>query len=150
MKTLFIISAVTILCSNNALAYGEAGRWSGGWGQGTSEYTAVVNEQNTLYIACSDTSKVRMTATVQGKEYGSYKSQAFALIVDGSQYNEPYETDSRVGENNFFDMWGKLRKAKSISIVTADGKQLALPTKDVASVLPATGTPEFGCQMWDQ
>ncbi|MCR3895682.1 hypothetical protein NUK31_22375, partial [Aeromonas caviae] len=108
------ITLTAILLCNNALAYGEAGRWSSGWGQGTSEYTAVVNEQNHLYIACNDTRKVSMTATVQGKEYGSYAGQAFTIIVDGSQYDAPYETESRVGENNFFDMWGKLRKAKSI------------------------------------
>lgn len=47
-------------------------------------------------------------------------------------------------------MWGKLRKAKSIRILTADGKQLALPTQEVAAVLPATNTPEFDCLMWDQ
>ncbi|WP_412705567.1 hypothetical protein Aerorivi_04060 [Aeromonas rivipollensis] len=123
------ITLTAILLCNNALAYGEAGRWSSGWGQGTSEYTAVVNQQNNLYIACNDTRKVSMTATVQGKEYGSYAGQAFSIIVDGSQYDAPYETESRVGENNFFDMWGKLRQAKSISIVTADGKKLALPTQ---------------------
>ena len=43
------ITLTAILLCNNALAYGEAGRWSSGWGQGTSEYTAVVNEQNNLY-----------------------------------------------------------------------------------------------------
>lgn len=134
MHKLFITSTALLLCGN-AFAYGEAGRWSSGWGQGTSEYTAVVNEQNNLYIACNDTRKVSMTATVQGKEYGSYAGQAFTIIVDGSQYDAPYETESRVGENNFFDMWGK---------------QLALPTKEVASVLPATNTPKFDCLMWDQ
>ena len=36
-----------------------AGRTLEQWlGQGTSEYTAVVNEQNNLYIACNDTRKV--------------------------------------------------------------------------------------------
>ena len=89
------ITLTTILLCNNALAYGEAGRWSSGWGQGTSEYTAVVNEQNHLYIACNDTRKVSMTATVQGKEYGSYARQAFSIIVDGSQYDAPYEKIGR-------------------------------------------------------
>ena len=149
MKWLIVLPGL-LISSSVAFAYGEAGRWSSGWGQGTSEYTAVVNEQNNLYIACNDTRKVSMTATVQGKEYGSYAGQAFSIVVDGSQYDAPYETESRVGENNFFDMWGKLRKAKSIRILTADGKQLALPTKEVASVLPATNTPEFDCLMWDQ
>ena len=149
MKWLIVLPGL-LISSSVAFAYGEAGRWSSGWGQGTSEYKAVVNEQNNLYIACNDTRKVSMTATVQGKEYGSYAGQAFSIVVDGSQYDAPYETESRVGENNFFDMWGKLRKAKSITILTADGKQLALPTQEVASVLPAPNTPEFDCLMWDQ
>ena len=53
---------------------------------------------------------------MQGKipSYGSYAGQAFSIIVDGSQYDAPYETELflRVGENNFFDMWGKLRKGQ--------------------------------------
>ena len=145
-----MIATLLALLSTQAWAYGEAGQWSSGWGQGTTEYTAVVDEQNNLYIACNDTKKVSMTATVNGKEYGSYSDKAFNIDVDGSHYDTPYETESRVGENNFFDMWGKLRKAKSIRILTADGKLLALPTQEVASVLPATNTPEFDCLMWDQ
>lgn len=71
MKWLIVLPGL-LISSSVAFAYGEAGRWSSGWGQGTSEYTAVVNAQNNLYIACNDTRKVSMTATVQGKEYGSY------------------------------------------------------------------------------
>ncbi|MFQ2274750.1 hypothetical protein [Aeromonas hydrophila] len=128
-----------------AFAFGEQGRWSTGWAQGTTEYMAVVDKHNSLYIACSDTQSVTMTATVQGKEYGAYAPQGFAMMVDGSQYDTPYETTSRVGENNFIDMWEKLRNAKSISIVTADGKSLALPTNEAANVLPGTQTPDFSC-----
>ncbi|MFU1707925.1 hypothetical protein ACM3OE_17895, partial [Aeromonas hydrophila] len=43
------------------------------------------------------------------------------------------------------DMWEKLRNAKSISIVTADGKSLALPTREAANALPSTQTPDFSC-----
>ncbi|WP_235655950.1 hypothetical protein [Aeromonas veronii] len=128
-----------------AFAFGEQGRWSTGWAQGTTEYMAVVDEHNSLYIACSDTQPVTMMATVQGKEYGAYAPHGFAMIVDGSQYDTPYETTSRVGENNFIDMWEKLRKAKSISILTTDGKSLALPTHEAANVLPGTQTPDFSC-----
>ncbi|BCO14997.1 hypothetical protein RIMD111065_33530 [Aeromonas hydrophila] len=46
MNKLIITSTALMLCGN-AFAYGEAGRWSSGWGQGTSEYTAVVNQQKT-------------------------------------------------------------------------------------------------------
>lgn len=69
-----MIATLLALLSTQAWAYGEAGQWSSGWGQGTTEYTAVVDEKNSLYIACNDTAKVSMTATVNGKEYGSYES----------------------------------------------------------------------------
>lgn len=150
MKTLFIISTVAMLCSNTAMAYGEAGRWSSGWGQGTSEYTAVVNEQNNLYIACNDTRKVAMTATVKGKVYGSDANQAFAIIINGERFDTPYETESEAGESSFHYMWDKLRDAKTITIETADAQQLVLPTQDVASALPATKTTEFDCLAWDE
>ena len=148
MKASLLLPIVALL-SNNALAYGEAGQWSSGWGQGTTEYTAVVDAHNSLYIACSDIAKVSMTATVKGQEYGSYAAKGFSLIVNGSEYSAPYETSSRVGENNFYDMWAKLRKAKSITIVTADGQKLALPVKGVSVTLPATNTSAFSCLMWD-
>jgi hypothetical protein len=145
MKTIMLISS--LLLSTYAHAYGEAGRWSKGWAQGTSEYAAVVDDNNQLYIACSDMKPVSMTATVAGQEYGSYSGKSFAILVDGSRFDAPYDTNSRVGENNFFDMWDKLRKAKSITLETSDGKQLALPTADASSILPATQSQQFGCLM---
>lgn len=145
MKTIILISS--LLLSTYAHAYGEAGRWSSGWGQGTSEYTAAVDENNSLYIACNDINAVTMTAKIAGKEYGSYGTQSFDLIVDGTRYPTPYETSSRIGANNFYQMWNQLRKAKTITLETQDGKTLALPTAEAANALPATGTPGFGCLM---
>lgn len=110
----------------------------------------MVDEQNNLYIACNDTKKVSMTATVNGKEYGYYSDKAFNIDVDGSHYDTPYETESRVGENNFFDMWDKMRKAKTITITTADGQKLSLPVKGAATVLPATRSKDFDCVMWNE
>ena len=133
-----------------AMAYGEAGRWSKGWGQGTTEYVAVVDEQNQLYIACNDMRKVSMTATVNGKKYGSYAKQGFAIVIDDQRFDEPYETESQVGESNFFYLWDKLRSAKTIAIETADAQQLALPTQDATSVLPATQSADFGCLAWNK
>jgi hypothetical protein len=145
MKTIMLISS--LLLSTYAQAYGEAGRWSKGWAQGTSEYAAVVDDNNQLYIACSDMKPVSMTATVAGQEYGSSSGKSFAILVDGSRFDAPYDTDSRVGENNFFEMWDKLRQAKSVTLETPDGKQLALPTTDASSVLPASKSQQFGCLM---
>ncbi len=146
----YLFATLLLGLGSQAWAYGEAGHWSSGWGQGTSEYTAVVDAKNNLYIACNDIKKVAMTATVNGKEYGSYREQGFAIEVDGTHYDTPYETESRVGENNFFDMWDKMRKAQTITVITADGQKLNVPTKDAASVLPATKSQEFDCLMWNE
>ena len=145
-----LLAVILALLSTQALAYGEPGQWSSGWGQGTTEYTAVVDEKNNLYIACNDTKKVSMTAMVNGKEYGSYSDKAFNIDVDGSHYDTPYETESRVGENNFFDMWDKMRQAKTITITTADGQKLSLPVKGAATILPATRSKGFNCVMWNE
>ncbi|MGY6036530.1 hypothetical protein [Aeromonas sp. AE23HZ002T15] len=139
-----------LLSAGNAMAYGEAGRWSTGWGQGTTEYAAVVDENNQLYIACNDLRKVRMSATVNGKQYGGVDQPGFAIVIDGQRFDEPYDTESRVGESNFFFLWDKMRSAKTMVVETADGQQLALPTKDAASVLPATQSADFGCLTWDK
>lgn len=124
-----------------------AGEWSTGWGQGTSEYIAEVDAKNGLNIACNDVEPVKMMATVNGKQYGSYASESFDLIIDGFRYSTPYETGSRLGANNFSSMWNELRQAKTITLVTEDGQTLSLPTTGAADALPATNSREYDCIM---
>lgn len=145
-----LVATLGLFTCLQVFAFDEAGRWSSGWAQGTSEYETKVNEQNKLYIACSDSNKVSMIATVNGKEFGSYSNIPFSLIVDGTQYDEPYKTESRVGANNFYDMWEKLRKANHIELLTSDGQKLTLPTQDAEKVLPSTNSKSFACQMNDK
>lgn len=142
-KTLHIF--VLIACPLAALAYGEIGQWSSGWGQGTSEYTTVDATGNALYIACSEDRPVSMTLTVNGVEYGSYNDKGFDLLIDGVEVQTPYDTASRVGANNFQFAWDALRKARTLQARTTDGQLVALPTKGSAKALPAWGTSEFSC-----
>lgn len=147
-------SLVLIAINSSALAFGEFGQWSDGWGQGTSEYQATVNDNNRLYIACfGDYEKpVSMTLTVNGHEYGSNSNKGFDLIInnDGVRIETPYETNYRAGHNNFEYMWKKLRTAKSIVAITHDGKKLSLPTKNVAKTLPALHSKYYACKTeWD-
>ena len=135
-----VVATIFIASPMAAIAYGELGQWSTGWGQGVSEYTAVVSKGNELYIACSDDSPVRMTLTVNGVEYGSYSKIGFNLVIDGNEIQTPYLTDSMVGEGNFFYAWKIIRKAKTIQAKTSDGKVLTLPTKGVAKAIPASGS----------
>ncbi|MGQ7248278.1 hypothetical protein ACUN9Y_13205 [Halomonas sp. V046] len=132
--------------ATSTLAFGEPDSWSSGWGQGVSEYAAVNAYGDELYIACSDYDPVRMTLTSGDRSYGSGYEGDFSLIIDGTEVQYPYETDSRVGSNNFYFAWDALRKAHSIAAVTSDNDYIELPSKGSASALPAWGTPEFPCQ----
>lgn len=141
-----IVVAELLTAPMVAMAFGEAGQWSSGWGQGVYEYTAVVSNGNALYIACSDDAPVTMTLTVNGVEYGSNSKNGFDLVIDGKEIQTPYITDSRVGADNFSYAWSALRKSKKLQAKTSDGKEQTLPTKGVAKSLPASGTSEFNCK----
>lgn len=142
-----IIVAIPFLAASmGAMAFGEIGQWSSGWGQGVSEYTAVVSKGNALYIACSDDQPVSMKLTVNGVEYGADSKKGFNLVFDGKEIETPYETNSRVGENNFDYAWKALRTAKTLQAITSNGKKLNLPTKGVAKALPAWGKPGYSCK----
>lgn len=125
--------------------YGEAGQWSSGWGQGTSEYTTVDTSGHSLYIACNPDQPVSMTLTVKGQDYGSYSDNGFDLLIDGNEVQTPYETESRVGANNFIFAWDALRKAKKLQARTSDGQIVNLPVKGAAKALPASGSKGFDC-----
>ncbi|MFM5728949.1 hypothetical protein ACET8R_20680 [Aeromonas veronii] len=142
-----LMSFVLMLTSTTALAFGEPGRWSQGWGQGQTEYTAVVDEQNSLYISCSEDTKVFMMATVDGVEYGESAGakEGFTLIVSGDYFNTPYEIDSADKASDFYFMWNSLRVASTIIVTTPDDKRLILPTQDADKVLPKADSPEFTC-----
>ncbi|MBX3905235.1 MULTISPECIES: hypothetical protein [Ralstonia] len=142
--------AIAAACSgalvSTAHAFGEVGRWTSGWGQGTSEYTVVDAKRNALYIACSEDRPVSMSLTVAGKEYGSYTQQEFSLIIDGKEISTPYATSSRVGADNFRYAWDAMRKAKSLQAKTADGKVVTLPLVNAAKALPSSKSREFACR----
>ena len=86
MKTIILISS--LLLSTYAHAYGEAGRWSSGWGQGTSEYKAVVDENNSIYISSkqeqfgSDVAGGKAPRTAIGLTKDNH---ILLVVVDGRQ-----------------------------------------------------------------
>ncbi|KAF0867436.1 hypothetical protein [Pseudomonas sp. LD120] len=149
MKRMLLPALLLPLCTH-ALAFGEIGQWSSGWGQGVSEYQATSARGATLYIACSEDRAVSMTLTVGGVDYGTYGQKGFSLIIDGQEISSPYETASRVGQNNFGYAWERLRKASKLLAKTDDGQVVELPTKGSAKTLPALGSPTNSCMTeWD-
>lgn len=141
-----VMTAVALLISQGAWAYGEVGRWSSGWGQGVSEYTVVDAKQNTLYIACSDMDTAHMTLTIGKKQYGYQEDKGFSLIIDGKQVDAPYDTSSRVGSGNFNYAWDAMRKAKTLQAKTDDGLVISLPLVGVAKTLPPRSAKDFPCK----
>ena len=128
-----------------ALAFGEPGQWSSGYAQGTTEYVAVDNKGNQLYIACSLDTNVRMILTANGKEYGSYDNTDFDLIIDGKEFQTPY-SEARSAQDVFKMSVDAMRKAKLIQAKTADGKLIVLPTKNASKILPKSTSKDFECK----
>lgn len=145
MKRIILSCALSTL-SCLAMAFGEIGQWSSGWGQGVSEYNVSDAQGNSLYIACSEDRPVSMILTLNGQEYGSYSEQGFDLLIDGQAIQTPYDTASRVGANNFLFAWEALRKARTLQAKTSDGQFIDLPTQGSAKTLPAQGSAEYVCQ----
>lgn len=138
--------AMALVASSQAMAFGEAGRWSSGWGQGVSEYTVVANQQTSLYIACSPDNPPSMTLTVAGVQYGTHTNKPFNLIIDGKEIDVPYDTRSEVGSANFNYAWNAIRKAKTLKAKISSGKVISLPVKDAAKALPSSKSKEFDCR----
>ncbi|RMD00165.1 hypothetical protein EAY64_05425 [Aquitalea palustris] len=134
-----------LLLSSQVMAFGETGRWSSSWGQGTSEYATVDAQHNQLYIACNETDSPMISLKVGNKEYGALPAKEFSLIVDGEVFDNIGNTGSRVGNQNFVRAWDKIRKAKSLEAKTADGKLIKLPLTGAAKVLPASRSKDFPC-----
>ncbi|OAL61343.1 hypothetical protein A6R74_15005 [Halomonas sp. ALS9] len=126
----------------NASSFGPPNAWASGWGQGVNEYVANNQYGDYLYIACDPYSHVKMTLNIGEHSYGSYDEKDFSLIIDGQEIQTPYETASRVGANNFYYLWDKLRTAETIVAKTSDGIHLELPTKGAAEELPES---DSGC-----
>jgi hypothetical protein len=142
MKKLVLGSAL-LLASMNAMAFGEVGQWSSGWGQGVSEYTAVSVDGNSIYIACQPDKDMYMSVKVGGEKYDA----GFDLVIDGELFKTPYDTKTTEIAVDFPMLWVHLRKAKNIQVKTHDGKTASLPSKGSNKTLPAVGSPDLECSV---
>ncbi|MGF6452838.1 hypothetical protein [Pseudomonas sp. ILQ215 TE3946] len=115
---------------------------------GTNEYAVDDGNGNELVIACpsDDDRYVSASATVNGQAYSSEDGQGFDLIVDGKTFHNPFYTDCRACSSIFtHEFWGALRKANRLQ-VSAQGKVLNLPTKNLKTALPALSDKNNSCQ----
>ncbi len=124
--------STTAICTAHAGTY----EWTSGYAQGVAEYLVDDGNGNELNISCpdDDESPVVAYATIANKEYSSDDGVGFDVIVDGTSYSNPFFTDCRACSANFPGFWSALRRANNLQI-SANGKTLTLPTKNLKSLL---------------
>ena len=146
----FGLALLASVLASPVWAFGEVGRWSGGWGQGTAEYVVVDARQNRLYIACNDSEPATMTLTVGGRDYahGQGDRNDFVLLIDGKGPYYASDAGSRVGGDNFRVAWDALRTGRTVQARTGDGKVVSFSLTGAAKVLPARTSKQFQCVTW--
>lgn len=122
--------------------------WTSGFTQGVTENMVDDGNGNDLNISCpSDESEsLSAYATIAGKAYASTSdSGGFDVIVDGELYSNPFYTDCNVCNENFPSFWEALLKANKLQL-SADGKTVNLPTKNLKQVLRPLNHKDNACR----
>ena len=143
MKT--IVSIVMFACLG-APAIAADGRWTEGFGQGNLEYF-IDSQGMRLMIACpTKEGSADMPSSISlNRISNNAEVKQFTLVAGGITYTGPFETGSRVGDNNFISLLEGLRK--SDASVKAGGNTLVFPKSNVAKVLPVFGKKGFACNL---
>lgn len=133
-KKLLLTVALGAMTTNTTWA--GTYEWTSGYAQGVAEHMVDDGNGNELNISCpdDDESSVTAYATIAGKQYSSDNSSGFDVVVDGVRYSNPFFTDCHVCGANFPGFWDALRNANNLQI-SAEGKTLKLPTKNLKKVL---------------
>lgn len=128
-------------------ASAASGEWTTSWAQGVSMYTADDGNGNELLISCPDhDGYVSAQAVIQGKLHYSDDEQGFDVIVDGQLYDNPFFTDCHACSNSFKEaFWESLRQTNRLQL-TAQGRTINLPTRNLQTVLPPLDDPENSCR----
>lgn len=138
---------IALLCAG-VVGHADAGtyEWTSAWTQGVTENLVDDGNGNELNISCPDENRpVQAFATIAGKAYTSGEEGSFDVIVDGVAYSNPFYTDCHVCAQNFPSFWKALRNANNLQL-TADGKTIKLPTKNLKTVLLPLDSPENSCR----
>lgn len=138
-----------VFCAFSAAASAGAYEWTSGWGMGVSEHLVDDGNGNELNISCPDDEEqgyVSAYATINGKQYSSSDEPGFDVIVDGKAYTNPFYTGCRACGDIFRnDFWEALRKANRLQL-SAEGRTINLPTKNLAQVLKPIDSQENSCR----
>lgn len=142
---LFVSLGAALLTTSSS----QAGtyEWTTGFAQGVVEHIVDDGNGNGLNISCSadDGRAVTAYASIAGKEYSSDDGIGFDVIVDGTSYSNPFFTDCHACGANFPSFWAALRKANNLQL-SADGKKVKLPTKNLSRELKPLNSKENACK----
>lgn len=147
MKRTLICAALATMMSG-AVSAGTY-EWTSGWGMGVSEHLVDDGNGNELNISCPDDEAqgyVSAYATIAGKQYSSSDEPGFDVIVDGKTYSNPFYTGCRACGDIFRnEFWAALRNANRLQL-SAEGRTINLPTKNIGQVLRPLERPENNCR----
>jgi hypothetical protein len=79
---------------------------------------------------------------VNGKDLNS-----FEISVNGNKYSGPFETNSRVGANNYIELLDDLKKGDAV--VTHKGGAVTFPRSNAVEIIPTYGKKGFACNLDD-
>ncbi|MBD9574806.1 hypothetical protein IB260_05735 [Pseudomonas sp. PDM23] len=135
-RAIALLSGIALAALNISSASAGTYEWTSGYAQGVQEHLVDDGNGNELNISCpdDDESAVSAYATIAGKQYSSNDDGGFDVIVDGTVYSNPFFTDCHACGSNFPGFWAALRKANNLQL-SAEGKTVKLPTKNLARVL---------------
>lgn len=146
MSFKLIVPLTFALCfSAQVLAFGNHDTWTGGFAQGTAEYTVLSKGQSQLYLACDSSGSQAATiifTDVNGHQVRMDSGQTLTLKIDDEEADIS-ESDSHVGQNNLMWAWNKLRTGKLVLVSGSGAKPAIFTLKGASGVIPAFG--DNGC-----
>lgn len=147
IRALALLSGLAMSVMATGTVVAGTYEWTTGYAQGVQEHLVDDGNGNELNIACpdDDESAVSAYATIAGKQYASTDDIGFDVIVDGTTYSNPFFTDCHVCGANFPGFWAALRNANNLQI-SAEGKTVKLPTKNLSQVLQPLNSKQNLCR----
>ncbi|OIQ90423.1 hypothetical protein GALL_276570 [mine drainage metagenome] len=121
------------------------GQWKEGFGQGNLEYF-IDQDDVRFYIGCptKDGSADANSDVTLHQISSDQDIPKFTIDVNGNSYEGPFDTGSRVGEDNFISLLADLRKGDAV--VKFNGKSIRFDKGNVADVVPVFGK-KFSCNL---
>ncbi len=136
-----ILGVALVLCT---ATFAKEGQWIEGYGQGNMEYF-IDKDGYRLYIGCPTKagSADAYSSVSVSKISDESDVQNFTVLVNGTTYDGPFETNCRVGDQNFIAFLEDIRKGNAT--VKFGKKAIVFPKSNAAKIVPKFGAKNFSC-----